>query len=91
MTAEIDMTNSAGRLVVRISATLAEFDRHLAHDRPMAGLTVARARGRHASRPLMITKAPLRAAMTMMAEQDNVAKDVAEQLGVSLSTHYTSG
>lgn len=37
----------------------------------------------------MMTKAKLKTAMAMMADQDNVAREVAEQLTVSLSTLYT--
>lgn len=89
LTGEIDTTSSAGRLVFGIFATLAEFERDLIHERTMAGLAAARARGRHGGRPRMMTKAKLKTAMTMMADQDNAAKDVAEQLGLSLSTLYT--
>ena len=35
-----------------------------------------------------MTKAKLKAAMTMMADRENVARDVAAQLGISLSTLY---
>jgi len=35
-----------------------------------------------------MTSAELRTAMTMMADRSNVAADVAEQLGVSISTLY---
>jgi ABC-type oligopeptide transport system substrate-binding subunit len=35
-----------------------------------------------------MTKQKLKAAMAMMADRDNVARDVAAQLGVSLSTLY---
>ena len=35
-----------------------------------------------------MTRAKLRAAMTMMADRNNAASDIAEQLGLSLSTLY---
>jgi hypothetical protein len=35
-----------------------------------------------------MTRAKLRTAMAMMADQGNAASDVAEQLGVSVSTLY---
>lgn len=89
LTGEIDTTSSTGRLVFGIFATLAEFERDLIHERTMAGLAAARARGRHGGRPRMMTKAKLKTAMAMMADQDNVAREVAEQLSVSLSTLYT--
>jgi DNA invertase Pin-like site-specific DNA recombinase len=89
LTGEIDTTSSTGRLVFGISATLAEFERDLIHERTMAGLSAARARGRMGGRPRTMTKAKLKVAMALMANQDNAAKDVAKQLGVSLSTLYT--
>jgi hypothetical protein len=36
----------------------------------------------------MMTRAKLRTAMTMMADQGNAASDVAEQPGISVSTLY---
>ena len=88
LTGGIDTTSSTGRLVFGIFATLAEFERDLIKERTMAGLAAARARGRTSGRPRMMTRAKLRTAMTMMADQGNAASDVAEQLGISISTLY---
>ena len=71
-----------------IFAALAEFERDLIHERTMAGLAAARARGRAGGRPRVMTKQKLKAAMAMMADRDNAARDVAKQLGVSVSTLY---
>ncbi len=71
-----------------IFATLAEFERDLIHERTMAGLVAARARGRKGGRPRVMTRQKLRAAMALMADRDNAARDVASQLGMSLSTLY---
>jgi len=88
LTGGIDTTSSTGRLVFGIFATLAEFERDLIKERTMAGLMAARARGRAGGRPRLMTRTKLRTAMTMMAERSNAATDVAEQLGISLSTLY---
>lgn len=88
LTGGIDTTSSTGRLVFGIFATLAEFERDLILGRTMAGLAAARARGRAGGRPRLMTRAKLRTAMTMMAERSNAATDVAEQLGISVSTLY---
>jgi DNA invertase Pin-like site-specific DNA recombinase len=88
LTGGIDTTSSTGRLVFGIFATLAEFERDLIKERTMAGLMAARARGRAGGRPRLMTRTKLRTAMTMMAERNNAATDVAEQLGISLSTLY---
>jgi DNA invertase Pin-like site-specific DNA recombinase len=81
-------TSSTGRLVFGIFATLAEFERDLIKERTLAGLAAARARGRTGGRPWLMTRAKLRTAMTMMADRNNVVGDVAEQLGISVSTLY---
>lgn len=88
LTGGIDTTSSTGRLVFGIFATLAEFERDLIRERTMAGLAAARARGRTGGRPRLMTRAKLRTAMTMMANRANAAGDVAEQLGISVSTLY---
>ena len=86
LTGGIDTTSSTGRLVFGIFATLAEFERDLIQERTLAGL--AAARGRTGGRPRLMTRAKLRTAMTMMADRNIVATDVAEQLGISVSTLY---
>lgn len=88
LTGDVDTTTATGRLVFGIFATLAEFERDLIHERTMAGLAAARARGRAGGRPRVMTRQKLKAAMAMMADRDNVARDVAAQLGVSVSTLY---
>ncbi len=88
LTGDVDTTTATGRLVFGIFATLAEFERDLIHERTMAGLAAARARGRAGGRPRVMTKQKLKAAMAMMADRENAARDVAAQLGVSLSTLY---
>lgn len=88
LTGDVDTTTATGRLVFGIFATLAEFERDLIHERTMAGLAAARARGRAGGRPRVMTKPKLKVAMAMMADRDNAARDVAAQVGVSLSTLY---
>jgi DNA invertase Pin-like site-specific DNA recombinase len=88
LTGGIDTTTSTGRLVFGIFATLAEFERDLTREHTMAGLAAARARGRNGGRPRLMTRAKLKTAMAMIADRGNVASDVAEQLGISISTLY---
>jgi DNA invertase Pin-like site-specific DNA recombinase len=88
LTGDVDTTTATGRLVFGIFATLAEFERDLIHERTMAGLAAARARGRAGGRPRVMTKPKLKVAMALMADRENAARDVAAQLGVSLSTLY---
>lgn len=88
LTGDIDTTTVTGRLVFGIFAALAEFERDLIHERTMAGLAAARARGRSGGRPRVMTRQKLKAAMALMADRDNAARDVAAQLGMSVSTLY---
>jgi DNA invertase Pin-like site-specific DNA recombinase len=88
LTGDVDTTTATGRLVFGIFATLAEFERDLIHERTMAGLAAARARGRAGGRPRVMTQAKLKTAMTMMADRENAARDIAVQLGISLSALY---
>ena len=81
LTGDVDTTTATGRLVFGIFATLAEFERDLIHERTMAGLAAARARGRAGGRPRVMTKQKLKAAMAMMADRDNAARDVAAHSG----------
>lgn len=89
LTGEIDTTSSTGRLVSGICATLVDIERDLIHERTIAALAAARARRRMSGRPRMMTRAKLKTAMTMMADRENAARDVAEQRGVSISTLCT--
>ncbi len=88
LTGDVYTTTATGRLVFDIFATLAEFERDLIHERTMAGLAAARARGRSGGRQRVMTGQKLKAAMALMADRDNAARDVAAQLGVSVSTIY---
>lgn len=88
LTGDIDTTTATGRLVFGIFATPAEFERDLIYERTMAGLAAARVRGRAGERPRVMTRQKLKAAMALMADRDNAARDVAAQLGISVSTLY---
>jgi DNA invertase Pin-like site-specific DNA recombinase len=62
LTGDVDTATATGRLVFGIFATLAEFERDLIHERTMAGLAAARARGRSGGRPRIMTKLKLKVA-----------------------------
>src|SRR5215218_2247092 len=61
----IDTTTPGGKLVFHVFAALAEFERDLIRERTTAGLTAARARGRHGGRPSVLTGHKLQVAEDM--------------------------
>ena len=88
LTEAIDTTTSGGRLIFHIFAALAEFERSIIRERTMAGLAAARARGRTGGRPPALSAADIAAARALLADPALTGKQVAERLGVSLSTLY---
>jgi DNA invertase Pin-like site-specific DNA recombinase len=86
--ANIDTTTAGGRLVFGIFAALAEFERELIRERTIAGLSSARARGRHGGRPYTMTPAKLRLAQAAMAKRDTRVGDLCKELGVTRQTLY---
>lgn len=86
--AAIDTTTAAGKLVFGIFAALAEFERELIAERTRAGLSAARARGRHGGRPYKMTAAKLRLAMAAMGKSETHVGDLCSELGVTRQTLY---
>lgn len=83
----IDTSNATGRLVLHIFGALAEFERGINHERTMAGLAAARARGRVGGRPLALSGGRLNHARQMAASGVSVA-EIADTLLVGRSTVY---
>lgn len=86
---QIDTTSATGRLVLHVFAALAEFERALMHERIMAGLAAARARGRIGGRPKALTGARL-AHARQLADTGTPVREIAVILGVARSTVYSS-
>lgn len=84
----IDTTTPAGKLQFHIFSALAEFERDLIHERTMAGLRAARARGRKGGRKQKMTQEKLKAAASLMKDKTNTVKDICHTLGVSRATLY---
>lgn len=86
--AEIDTATAGGRLIFGIFAALAEFERDLIHERVMAGLASARARGRRGGAPYKMTAAKLRLAQAALGKPETSVRALCQEIGVSSQTLY---
>ena len=84
---EIDTSSATGRLVLHVFGALAEFERGINHERTMAGLIAARARGRVGGRPLALS-GQRRAHAREMAAAGVPVVEIASTLLVGRSTVY---
>lgn len=86
--ATIDTTTTAGKLVLGIFATLAEFERELISARTRADLASARARGRKGGRPYKMTPIKLRLVMASMGRPETKVSTLCQELGITRQTLY---
>jgi len=84
---EIDTNSATGRLVLHVFGALAEFERGINHERTMAGLAAARARGRVGGRPPALSGRRMAHARELAAAGVPVP-EIAETLLVGRSTVY---
>lgn len=89
LTESIDTTTANGKLFFHIFGALAEFERSIIRERTIAGLASARARGRVGGRPRALSEADIAKAKAMLRDPGITAQQVADTLGVSLSTLYS--
>ena len=88
----VDTTNSHGRLIFNIFASLSEFERDLIRERTFSGLSSARARGRLGGRPKGLSpsaESTACAAETLYLEGKLSVSQIASKLGISKGTLYT--
>jgi len=84
----IDTTTAGGRLVFHLFGALAQFEREIIRDRTVAGLTVARARGRVGGRPSKLTAEQVRQARRMYDARELTVEQIGAVLGVSRTSIY---
>jgi DNA invertase Pin-like site-specific DNA recombinase len=84
---QIDTTSANGRLVLRLLAALAAFERDLLSERTAAGLAAARKKGRVGGRPRALSPAAAEQATRMHLAGESVTR-IAETLRVSRATIY---
>lgn len=88
LTEKIETNSTAGKLVFRVFAALAEFERNLIRERTNAGLAAARARGRSGGRKPKLGEKQVREIKTLLLDPDIHVADVARRYGVSRTTLY---
>jgi len=88
LTEAIDTTTSGGKLIFHIFGALAEFERSVIRERTNAGLVSARARGKLGGRPPAWNHDDITAAKALLRDANINVKQVAQRMGVSLSTLY---
>ena len=86
--AAINTATPNGQLMLGAFAVLAEFERALLVERGMAGLAVARARGRLGGRSYKMTAAKLRFAQVAMGRRDPGVSALCAELGITRQTLY---
>ncbi|BBM86848.1 resolvase [Candidatus Uabimicrobium amorphum] len=87
----VDTTTAQGRLIFKIFASLAEFEREIIRERTQAGLQAAKERGRVGGRPKGLSKkaqSTACAAEALYKEGKLSVQEIANQLGIAKSTLY---
>lgn len=82
---KLDTRSPAGKLVLSVLASMAEFERNLIVERTHEGLAHARSQGRIGGRPPKLTAIQEQAALSLIADGMSESK-VAATVGVSRST-----
>ena len=88
ITESIDTTTPSGRLIFHIFGALAEFERNLNRERTMAGLEVARARGRKGGRRQKLSGKQKALAIKLHKDKENSIADICQALKISKQTLY---
>ena len=87
LTDQIDTSTPAGRFFFHVMASLAQMERDLTVERTRAGLEAARRQGRTGGRKRKMTDSKISAARQLLRAGVS-AREVAENLGVSIPTLY---
>lgn len=84
----IDSSTAAGRMVIGVLASMAEFERELIKERTALKRETSRANGTKFGRPRKVDDADHIATAKKMKVDGHAAKDIAKYLGVSRATLY---
>ena len=86
--AQIDTTSADGRLVFRHLRGAGRVRAELIRERTLAGLTAARARGRHGGGKFALSKTQVRLAQVAIAHRDTSVSALCRELGINPVTLY---
>lgn len=86
ITEVIDTTTPAGRMLLQMIGTFAEFERAMIRERTLAGLDAARKRGKIGGRPTKLTAMQKAEARRMLDDGEKTAADIARLFNVHPST-----
>lgn len=84
----INSSTPAGRMMIGVLGSLAEYERELIRERTALKRTVSRANGSRFGRPRKVNDAEHIATARRMRDDGHLAKDIAKYLGVSRATLY---
>lgn len=84
----IDSSTAAGRMVIGVLASMAEFERELIKERTALKRETSRANGTQFGRPRKVEDAEHIATARRMKTDGHTGKDIAKYLGVSRATLY---
>ncbi|QFS90940.1 DNA-invertase hin [Mycobacterium sp. THAF192] len=84
----IDSSTPAGRMMIGVLGSLAEYERELIKERTALKRAASRANGTKFGRPRKVGDADHIATATRMKADGHMAKDIAKYLGVSRATLY---
>ncbi|MGO4445080.1 recombinase family protein [Mycobacterium sp. 2YAF39] len=84
----IDSSTPAGRMMIGVLGSLAEYERALAKERTALKLAASRANGTRFGRPRKVDDADHIATARRMKADGHTARDIAKYLGVSRATLY---
>lgn len=91
LTEKLDAGSPTGKLVFRVFAALAEFERNLIRERTLAGLKAARAPGRKGGGPKKLQSNYPKTVKALLKTNEVSVQEVAVRFGVSRSTLYRNG
>jgi DNA invertase Pin-like site-specific DNA recombinase len=84
----IDSSTAAGRMVIGVLASMAEFERELVKERTALKRATSRANGTKFGRPCKVSGNDHIATAKRMKADGHTARDIAKYLGVSRATLY---